>query len=244
MDNLSIAAASGLRSRMEALDLLAHNLANASTAGFKADRELYRQYVADQAEDGEWAANSSPVVEGRWTDFTQGPLQTTNRSLDFAISGRGFFVANSPNGPLYTRDGSFSINPDGELITREGYRVEVRTANGQQATLDPRRDFQVAADGSVEQGGQVLGSFRIVDFQPGAGNQKLEGNYFSFSGPQPMELAGAQVLQGRIEQSNTAAPEVAVRLVNVMRQFEMLNRAMTLGGEMNKRAVEEVAKPS
>jgi flagellar basal body rod protein FlgG len=235
MDNLTIAAASGMRARMESLDLLAHNLANASTAGFKADRELYRQ--ADGAED----SPVTPVVEGRWTDQSQGVLTATGRDLDFALHGPGAFAIKGPNGPLYTRDGSFRLSKQGALVTREGYEVEIRTPQNRPFRADPALPLEVSSDGTIRQRGETLGTLRVVEFGAG-GQQKLEGNYFSFSPDQPIDAKNTVIERGHLEQSNVAPAEMAVRLVNVMRQFEMLNRALSVGAEMNRRAIEEVAR--
>ncbi len=227
---------------MESLDLLAHNLANASTAGFKADREIYRQYMAEGIDsDGDLL---SPVVEGRWTDFSQGTTVATGRNTDFAINGTGFFSVKGPNGNVYTRDGSFQLSKDGRLVTREGYEVEVRTADRRPMRADNNLPLEVSTDGSILQRGELLGKLRVVEFAVSETHEKRTGNYFSFSTPQPIDAKNAEIQQGRLEQSNTQPAEMAVRLVNVMRQFEMLNRAIALGGEMNKRAVEEVARVS
>lgn len=235
MDNLTIAAASGMRARMESLDLLAHNLANTATTGFKADRELYRQ--APGMDD----AAVTPVVEGRWTDFSQGILTNTGRDLDFALSGPGVFSVKGPKGALYTRDGSFHLSKEGKLLTREGYEVEIRTPQGRPFRADPAAPLDVAADGAVRQRGEVLGTVRVVEFASGA-HEKLEGNYFSFSADRPIDAKNTAIERGHLEQANVAPAEMAVRLVNVMRQFEMLNRALALGADMNRRAIEEVAR--
>src|ERR1035437_6894553 len=109
MDSLSISAASGMRSRMESLDMLANNLANATTVGFKSDREFYSLYTSSEADvDGlqiAGGADTEPVIESHWTDMTQGVLRTTDNSLDLAIDGQGFFTVKGPNGKLYTRNG-------------------------------------------------------------------------------------------------------------------------------------------
>src|SRR5215213_8626224 len=91
MDALSVSAASGMRSRMEALDLLANNIANSSTTGYKADREFYNLYVAPEAMDTGEMPTTAPVVERHWTDFSQGTTSPTGNSLDLALSGKGFF---------------------------------------------------------------------------------------------------------------------------------------------------------
>ena len=92
MDNLSIAAVSGLRSRMQSLDLLANNLANTATSGYKIDREFYSLYSAEDSQnsvDGGTGA-TLPTIEKQWTDFSPGTLDTTGNPLDLAISGKGF----------------------------------------------------------------------------------------------------------------------------------------------------------
>lgn len=235
MDNLTIAAASGMRARMESLDLLAHNLANTATTGFKADREIYRQ--ADGAED----SPVTPVIEGRWTDHSQGLLAPTGRDLDFALNGPGAFAVKGPKGSLYTRDGSFRMSKEGKLLTREGYEVEIRTPPNRPFRADPTVALDVSSDGTIRQRGEDLGTLRIVEFGPG-GHEKLEGNYFSFSAGRPIDAKNTVIERGHLEQANVAPAEMAVRLVNVMRQFEMLNRALALGADMNRRAIEDVAR--
>src|ERR1035438_7458683 len=113
MDTMTAVAASGLRSRMESLEMLANNVANASTGGYKSDREFYSLYVAPES-DSDPTANM-PVIERPWTDFSQGVLNSTGNPLDVALSGKGFFAVSGPGGPLYTRDGSFRLAKDGQL---------------------------------------------------------------------------------------------------------------------------------
>ena len=122
MDQVSVTAASGLQSRMEALDLVANNLANTTTGGFKLDREFYSLFTAaDNEADG--GSTRLPLIQKQWTDFSQGVLTPTGNALDLALSGKGFFAVNGPNGPLYTRNGSFQLSPSGQLTTADGYAV-------------------------------------------------------------------------------------------------------------------------
>lgn len=242
MDNYNIAIAAGLRARAESLDLLAHNLANSSTAGFKADHELYQQYVGDEASNPLGPATVSPVVEGHWTDMSQGALQYTRDQYHFALSGKGFFAIKGPSGPLYQRNGDFHVSKEGRLVTREGMEVDVRSASGEPVRIDPRLKLSAGPDGVLQQGGVAIGRLFVADFASSAEFEKKAGNYFSFSAPQPMEARNVEVHQGALEQSNVEPAQQAVRLMTVMRQFEMLTRAMTIGGEMSKKAVDEVAR--
>ena len=111
---MTATAASGLRARMESLDLLANNVANASTGGYKADREFYSLYVAPEAQDSD-SPTTMPVIEKPWVDLSQGLLTTTGNSLDIALNGKGFFSVAGPNGPLYTRNGGFHLAAGGKL---------------------------------------------------------------------------------------------------------------------------------
>ncbi|HZT30582.1 MAG TPA: flagellar hook basal-body protein [Bryobacteraceae bacterium] len=243
MDALSIAAASGLRSRMDSLEMLANNLANAATDGFKVDREGYGLYLSPEAAAD--AANGSlptvaPVVERHWTDFAQGVLRPTGNPLDLALSGRGFFAVNGPSGLMYTRNGSFRLAPDGQLTTPEGYRVRARGGAG--LRLVSSEPPEVSPDGTLRQRGQLIGQLELVEFRSPASLAKAGNSYFRNPDPaQAPTPAAVEVRQGHLESSNVNTAEAAVRLIGIMRQFEMLQKAITLGADMNRKAIEEVA---
>ena len=289
MDALTSTAAAGIRSRVEALDLLANNLANANSTGYKADRELYRRYAADEAYEtstGSFDPTQQPDIDSRWTDFSQGAFATTGQPLDLALQGSGFFVvseARAPAGTLagtaagapagkapaelfYTRDGHFRLvpveptpgQPPGQSIdplrrsrleTEDG--LVVSGNEGKPIFLDPRLPVEFGRDGSVRQDGLVVNRLLVADpgtnpgANPGTGQrlQKRSGNYFSFDLPAVAPRAlHAEVQQGKLEAANVTPAESAVRLINVMRQFESLQKALQIGSEMNRRSVEEVAK--
>jgi flagellar basal-body rod protein FlgG len=175
-------------------------------------------------------------------DHAQGILHTTGNPLDVALSGKGFFAVNGPSGPLYTRNGNFRLATDGKLTSSDGYPV--RDPQGAPLTLQGSRPLEISSDGTVTQEGVVVGKLEIVDFTSTAGLSKQGSNYFRVTDPATLPAApsGTTLEQGHLETSNTGTAESAVRLVSVMRQFEMLHKAVTLGAEMNKKAIEEVAK--
>lgn len=225
---------------MESLDLLANNVANASTGGYKADREFYSLYVSPEAAgDG---SQTMPLIERPWVDHSQGNLHNTGNPLDVAISGKGFFAVNGPSGPLYTRNGNFRLAADGKLTTGDGYAV--RDTQGTPLTLQSARPIEISRDGTVTQDGNIIGTLQVVDFTSNASLSKQGSNYFRVNDPtaKPVPSTDASVQQGNLEASNTGSAEAAVRLVSVLRQFEMLQKAVTIGADMNKRAIEEVAK--
>lgn len=245
MDSLGIAAASGLRSRMEALEIIANNMANATTAGFKADRERYGLYWADESvsalDQGRGGAGASPTIESNWTDFSQGAFIRSGSPTHAAISGDGFFAVRRGDSVAFTRNGEFQLSSNGTLVNTEG--LPVLGVTGQPVRVDAARPFEIRADGTVVQGGAAAGQLRIAAFSDPRRLEKSGHNYFRWPGEESdIKRSTAQVVQGALESANTGPADGAIRMVSVLRQFESLQRAMQLGNEMGKRLVEEVAK--
>jgi len=245
MDPLTTAAASGLQARMDSFDMLANNLANTSTSGFKADREFYSTYLAPEIANGpDPTVSDAPVVQKQWTDFAQGTLIATGNSTDLALSGTGFFAVNGPNGPLYTRSGSFHFTPEGLLVTAEGYPL--RAVGGQTIQSQSNDPIQVGTDGQVMQNGNALGQLEVMNFKDPNQLTKAAGAYFQ--NPDPTNnlpsASEAQVYQGKLETSNAGPAESAARMITLMRNFEMLQRAIKIGADMNNEAIQEVARVS
>jgi len=231
---------------MDSLSLMANNLANAGTAGFKMDHEFYGVYSSSNAEDpsgGGDFVSSLPFVNKQWTDFSQGILQTTGSPLDIAISGRGFLALNGPGGTVYTRNGNLRVSPAGDLIAGgEGYSV--KSASGGTIRVSTGKPIEIAKDGTVSQNGIVLGQIEVVDFKSTDPLKKMTGAVFQNTDPKntPAPATNFEIEQGKMESSNVVVPESAMRLVGMMRQFEMLQKAVTLNANMNQKALEEVAR--
>lgn len=247
MDNLSIAAISGLRSRMVSLDLLANNIANAGTSGYKNDREFYGVYASEDAENSVEGASGAtlPVVESQWTDFSAGEMQVTGNPLDVAISGKGFLTVTGPKGPLYTRNGSLKILPTGEIANADGYPLQ--SAGGVTIQVRPNAPIAISTNGTVTQGGQSLGQIGVVNFKSTDSLRKMGSNSFENQSTKtnpPEEATNVEVQQGKLEGSNVSVPEAAVRLMGVMRQFEMLQKAIGVSTDMDTKAIQEVARVS
>ncbi len=198
--------------------MLANNLSNSGTTGYKSDREYYNLYAAEE----------------------------TGNPLDVALAGRGFLAADSPGGIVYTRNGSLRLSSKGVLETSDGYPLRANTRSGRiQAQLgEAAGPLQIQKDGSVLQGGQAIGRLTLTDWPKPEVLEKQGGTYFRLvdSTIRPAAATGVEVLQGRLESSNSGPADAAVRLVGVLRQFEMLQKAVTLGAEMNRRAAEDVAR--
>lgn len=238
MDPLTSAAASGMRTTLESLDMIANNLANAQTTGYKLDREFYDLYTsADAGTD----SVDMPDISQNWTDFSQGTLLTTANSLDLAISGDGLFAVMGASGTLYTRNGAFRLDPNGRLVTSEGYPVQGK--DGKAIQLDSTQPVNVDPSGAILQSGAEVARLNFASFTAPEKLAKQGANYFTFAGDATeVTAATGQIQQGKLEASNVSAAESAVRLVSVMRQFEMLQKAIGIGADMNRQAIEEVAK--
>ena len=248
MDQIAATAASGLRSRMEALDILSNNLANSNTGGYEVDREFYSLYQGEQAT----AANGQqpttlPVIQKAWTDFQQGLLTPTDNPLDLALQGKGFFTVDGPSGPLYTRNGAFKLSTTGVLTSMDGYPVRGVSSPNQlpkKIQTVSQGPIQITADGTVQQDGQPLGQIQLVDFPNSNVLDKMGYSYFRLKDPKvkPLPAKDVTVNQGKVENSNVAPAESAVRLVDLMRQYEMLQKAVSVSADMNKQAIDQVAR--
>jgi flagellar basal body rod protein FlgG len=244
MDNLSIAATSGLQSRMVSLDMLANNLANSGTGGFKSDREYYGLYASDESQnsvDG-GTGTTLPTVEKQWTDFSPGTLEATSSPLDVALTGKGFFSLTGPTKTLYTRNGSLRILPSGDLGSADGYPIQ--SPGGGTIHVLPGKTITIMPDGTVEQDGASVGQIGVVNFPSTDSLRKVGNTNFENTDskvvPQPMANPGIQ--QGKIEGSNVQVADAAMRLVGIMRQSEMLQKAIGVSSDMDSKSIQEVAR--
>ncbi len=228
---------------MQSLDLLANNLANAGTAGFKQDQEFYSLFTsADATASENGSLSTMPVIEKQWTDFSSGVLQVTGNPMDVALSGTGFLAVNGPKGPLYTRNGNLQVLPSGALATANGYALSA--GNGATIQVSAGKPIDISADGTVRQGGQTLGQLQVVNFKSTASLTKVGSECFQNTDPKnvPAAAANTQVQQGKIEGSNVPVAESAMRLVGMMRQFEMLQKAVGISSDMDTKSIQEVAR--
>ncbi len=235
------AALSGLRTRMEQLDRLAADIANAKTAGYKAERVTTN--AAERPDFGKALQAAVDVTPGPGhLDFRAGSLEETGRDLDFAIEGRGFFVVDTPQGPRYTRNGNFSLAADGTVTTADGHAVQ--TADGPLRVGRTPGAISVADDGTVSVGAQSVGRLRVVDFGDYSELQREDlGRFRAPAATTPAEASGATVRAGLLEGSNVSVVDRMVALTEVARGFEALQRGMNiLSTELDGRAISELGR--
>ncbi len=240
MDNLTALAASGMRSRMQALDILANNMANSSSRGYKADKEVSDLY-SGKTGSRPTGRSEEPWIKRTWVDLTQGTLEATGNPQDIGLSGKGFLSVRGPAGTLYTRNGSLRVSTKGELLAAEDRSL--LDNQSKPIKIDPSKPFEIDRTGAIKQDGATVAQLGIVEFPNAAALVKSGQSYFQ-SGPgnAPKPSSDTEVYQGKVEASNAGPAESAVRLVSVMRQFEMLQKAISLGAEMNRNAIDAVAK--
>ena len=243
MDSGYYAACAGLRAQTQALELVANNLANLNTAGFRAQHATFRTVLAGA--EGSFnplnrAVNDFGVLSGTRLDANAGNLERTANPLDFAIEGPGFFEVQTASGSLYTRNGGFQISRQGELITPQGDRVL-----GMQGPLRmPQGKVTLGSDGTISVNGAVAGRLRVVEFDSQSQLEPAGNSYYAApKGAAASPATGSYVRQGMIESSNVNAVAAATGLIAVQRHAEMLQRALSLfHSEFNRIAAGELPR--
>lgn len=224
MDRLIYIAMTGAQQLLEQQAVAAHNLANASTTGYKAEMSAFR--VAPVSGPG-LATRAYAVDTTTGADLTPGALQPTGRDLDVAIQGEGFLTVQGRDGTeAYTRDGGLSVNPDGELTTRSGLTV---LGEGGPIIVPPDSRISIGQDGtvSVTTNGQSaasvtnVGQLKLVNPSRGDVVKGQDGLFRMRSGAPADSDRSVIVVGGTLEASNVNAVTAMVDMINLARQFEM-----------------------
>jgi flagellar basal-body rod protein FlgF len=228
VDSGYYAACAGLRAQTEALDLVANNLANTNTSGYRGQEPTFRSLLvsmrAASTHPFNQAINNFNVLGGSRLDLNPGNLQATGNPLDLAVEGIGFFAVQTPGGTMYTRDGSFQVSVRGQLVTAQGDLVL-----GEQGPITmPGGEVAISSDGTLSVRGAVAGKLQLVEFsQPGA-LVPAGSSYYAAPEGGARPAATAAVRQGMLEASNVNPLGAAVNLIAVQRHAEMLQRALSL----------------
>jgi flagellar basal-body rod protein FlgF/flagellar basal-body rod protein FlgG len=244
MDSGYYAAMTALVARTDALDAAAANLANAQTAGYRAEQPFFRAVLLGaQSANSQLgrAMNDFGVVGGTNLNLSQGEVERTGNPLDLAIEGQGFFAVSTANGVRYTRDGSFYRQQDGRLVTQKG--EPVLSGTGAPIAVPPG-DVTVGANGAISIDGGVVDSVGLFTFPAGT-DLKAEGanRYVAPADVKAGAAQGATVEQGSLEAANEDVVHGSLDLVVMQRQAEMMQKALTVfHTEMNKFAAEDLPK--
>lgn len=205
---------SGLLREMQAV---ANNIANMSTTGFRKEGVLFAEHIA--ALDGAEPSLSMATAEGRIVNLAQGVLQQTGGAFDFAIEGEGFFMVATPDGNQLTRAGAFTLSPEGELVTAEGYRL-LDTGGGPITVPPGGGPVVLARDGTLSAGGEPVAQVGL--YMPADRNDliRVGGTRFR-SAADPVPVDGGSVFQGFLENSNVNPVEEITRMIAVQRAYEL-----------------------
>jgi flagellar basal-body rod protein FlgF len=239
MDSGFYAACTALMSRMQALDSVANNLANANTTGYRAQVNNFRSVLSGVSNGSPLnnTTNAYGVLGDTQLDFSQGAIERTGNSLDFALQGPGFFVVQTPAGTAYTRSGNFKLSPTGQLVTQEGDPV----MSDQGPIQLPAGTVNVSPDGTISVDGAVAGNLKIVEFPKGTQIQSLGKTYYSAPPKTAVAARSTQIQQGMIESSNVNPIATAVELVSLQRTAEMMQRTLSIfHSEFNKTATQDL----
>ncbi len=232
-------AAEGMAARQKAQDVLAANLANVNTSGFKADRPVF-ETAYERALYRVEGAYSQPIgslsagarLATTYTVLQPGPLMPTGNPLDVAIDGEGYFAVQTPAGVRYTRNGAFSLNADGTLVTREGFPVL-----GVRGTIRIPRTatLQIGEDGTVRADGRVLDKLLIVQ-----GNLRKDPDGWLVGNATP--VPNPRIATGTLEASNVNIVREMVEMIEYLRAYETHQKTIQAQDETLARAINELAR--
>jgi len=232
------------------LDVVANNVANVNTNGFKADQQLFEEYLTSGAHEDNFQASDRRVSyvqdRGTYRDFSQGPIQSTGNPLDVAINGSGYLAVQTANGERYTRDGNLHMSNTGQLVTASGDPV---LGTGGPIVFQPTdHDITVSPDGTVtvvegaNRADSIRGKLRLVNFADPQAAQKQGNNlYAAAAGAVPQPDTKSTIQQGSIEKSNVNAVGEMSRMVEVMRTYQQIATLVQTQSDLRKSAIEKLA---
>jgi flagellar basal-body rod protein FlgF len=252
MDNALLVGLSRQVTLSRELEVVANNLANINTTGYKADSSIFEQFLMPEASAGEFPADSRQVSYVRdratWHNLGAGPIQRTGGPLDVAIDGNGFLVVQTANGQRYTRNGALQIGPTGALITSAGDPVLGVGGPIQFQTTD--HDISIGEDGTitVREGASATsdstrGQLQLAYFPNSSQLQKDGSSLFAAPAgvaPQPPPQ-GVRVVQGAIEQSNVNAVSEMARMIEISRTYEQISSLLQQENSQRTSALDKLS---
>jgi flagellar basal-body rod protein FlgF len=231
------------------IDVIANNVANANTSGYKADRTLFEDYLTSGAHEDNFVGRDRRVSyvqdRGTYHDTRQGAFEQTKNPLDVAIEGGGFLAVQSAAGERYTRDGGLQINGTGQLVTVSGDAV--LGTSGPIVFQPSDHDISISPDGTVtvlEGNGRadsIRGKLRLVSF-PDAQKMLKEGsNLYSAGEAAPVPDTKSRVQQGFIEKSNVNSVAEMSTMIEVTRAYQQIANMLQAESDLHKSAIEKLA---
>lgn len=234
------------------LDVVANNIANINTSGFKANGAVFEEFIGKNARQGNLSQRDSRVsfVRDRatWTDMTQGVMERTGNPLDVAIAGKGFLAIQTPNGERFTRNGALQVNNQGQLVTSEGFQV---MGDAGPIVMQPKdRDITISKDGtiSVRDGDNAAtesqrGKLRLATFEnPGLMRKDGASAFAAPDGAQPVPDATSTFVQGSVEKSNVRSVVEMTRMIDVTRNYTQVATMLSQQADLSRTAIEKLSE--
>lgn len=233
MDNPGYVTLSRQAGLLKDMRIIANNIANLSTDGFRREGAIFAEMVEKGALIG--GASAQTAARVRVTDFGQGALQRTGGEFDLAIEGDGFFLVETPQGQALTRAGSFVRSAEGELMTRDGFRL---LDEGGAPLFAPAgaRDIAFATDGTVSADGQPVGRVGVVTVEDRSALVRRDSGLFTTDEP-ILPAEEATVFQGFVEQSNVNPVQEIARMIEVQRAYEAGANFLSAEDERMRQAI-------
>src|SRR3974390_783342 len=243
MDSGFYSAYTGFASRLDALDLLANNLANANTPGYKAQFAFYRSLPvwlqASLTTPLNQAVNRYGILGGSRVDFSESNLETTSNPPDLGLEGGGFFTVQAKAGLRFTRNGNFQLNAKHQLTTQQGDLVLGEAG----PIVLPSGQIPVSPDGTVSVDGGLVATLKITEFPDGTQLTPEGSSYFVAPDGAGKVAADPRVRQGALETSNTNPAQAAVALIDLQRTAQMMEKALSIfHNECNKTAAQDLPR--
>jgi len=254
MDNALLIGLSRQTALRRELDVVANNIANINTTGFKADGAVFSEYLQTRANAELFAGpdRRMSMVQDRmsWHDMSQGTIQQTGGPLDIAIDGEGMIVVQTARGERYTRNGALQLNNIGELVTMTGDKVVGE--NGPIILQPTDRDIAITKDGTIKvREGQSLnsdstrGKLRLVTFPDPQQLRKDGASTFAAPdgvAPTPVPDGSANVVQGSIEKSNVRSVIEMTRMIELTRAYTQVATMLQQQGDLRKNSIQQLAE--
>jgi flagellar basal-body rod protein FlgF len=215
MENSTYIALSGQNAREHQMEVLANNIANLSTPGFKGEKMMFQEYLSKPPDGGD--PSSYVVSQGNARDMSQGPLTHTGNPLDVALDGAGFMPVTTPGGTQYTRNGHLQLDNQGELVTSAGFVVQ---GEGGSPIVIPSGagSITIGKDGTVSTDKQTVGKIAVVNFDNPQALAESQGGLYSTT-QTPTPATGTTVEQGTIEEANIQPVVEMTKLMDAAHQI-------------------------
>lgn len=240
IENAQLISLSRQMALQRQMDVVANNMANVNTTGFKSEQILFEQYQMPVARDRDFQGKDQPLSYVQdWAtihDLSGGAITQTGNPLDVALNGDGFFTVQTPAGDRFTKAGSFQISNSGLLVDATGNPV-LGTGGPLQFTAD-EKDITISADGSVSTSAGIKGKLRIAEFE--APQALVREGTNLYSGGTPLPATRTTVMQGAIEKSNVSGVSQMAEMIRVTRSYESISDLMSKQDEMRQSAIQRL----